>query len=286
MNANSLNQRLAVCSWSLQPTTPEDLIAKLRAVGIGQIQLALDPLRTAPEVWHKAPEMFRENGITVVSGMFGCVGEDYSTLQTIRLTGGFVPDATWEENWRNVGVTVALAQMLSLKLVTFHAGLLPHEKRDPSFEKLKRRLIQFADAFRMAGIVLGLETGQETASNLLALLQTINHPNLCVNFDPANMLLYDQGDPIEAVRLLGPWIRQVHIKDAIRTSTPGAWGEEVVVGTGEVNWPEFFSALTGIGFKGFLCIEREAGNQRVKDLRTTHHQIQMILSQSPTLTNK
>jgi L-ribulose-5-phosphate 3-epimerase len=267
MSANSLSQRLAVCSWSLQPASPADLIAKLQATGVNRVQLALDPLREAPAIWADAPRKLQAQGITIVSGMFGCVGEDYSTLETIRLTGGFAPDATWAQNWQNIQATAELAQKLGLKLVTFHAGFLPHAGNDPSFAKLKQRLIQTADAFLTRGIALGMETGQETASSLQSFLKELGRANVGVNFDPANMILYDKGDPIAALRTLGPWIRQVHIKDARRTRTPGTWGEEVVAGTGDVDWPAFFAALRAVGFNGDFSIEREAGNQRVADIR-------------------
>jgi sugar phosphate isomerase/epimerase len=217
--------------------------------------------------------LFQQAGITIASGMFGCVGEDYSTLDTIRVTGGIAPDATWDRNRKNIHATVALAQSLKLKLVTFHAGVLPHDERDPNFEKLKQRLSEVAEVFDARGIALGLETGQETASALLAFLEKLNNPNVGVNFDPANMLLYDKGNPIEALRTLGPWIRQVHIKDARRPRVPGTWGEEVVAGTGEVDWPGFFTTLQQVGFKGDLCIEREAGSQRAEDIRSAREMV-------------
>jgi sugar phosphate isomerase/epimerase len=266
MNNNALTERLAVCSWSLQPARPQDLIAKLVATGIRRVQLALDPLRDAPDVWRNTTELLRQKNIAIVSGMFGCVGEDYSTLDTIRLTGGIAPDATWPQNWKNIQVTTAQAQKFNLKLVTFHAGFLPHEENDPSFAKLKHRLIKVADAFQARGIALGLETGQETAAVLLDFLTKLNRPNVGVNFDPANMILYDKGNPIEALRTLGPYLLQVHIKDAVRTTTPGTWGDEVVAGMGEVDWPAFFATLKEIGFTGDLCIEREAGMNRVEDI--------------------
>jgi sugar phosphate isomerase/epimerase len=268
MKSNSLSERLAVCSWSLQPASPADLVAKLESTGIRRVQLALDPLRHSPAVWGETAALFRQKGITTVSGMFGCVGEDYSTLETIRATGGLAPDATWEQNWTNIRATAALAQQLGLKLVTFHAGFLPHEEKDPNFAKMLRRLAETADVFQAANIGLGLETGQETALVLVQLLQKLKRPNLGVNFDPANMILYDKGNPIAALRVLGPWIRQVHIKDARRTKVPGTWGEEVAAGTGEVDWPAFFAALREVNYTGDFVIEREAGGQRVADIRT------------------
>jgi L-ribulose-5-phosphate 3-epimerase len=264
----SLVERLAVCSWSLQPANPQDLITKLQATGIRRVQLALDPLRETPGVWGETADLFRKNGLTVVSGMFGCVGEDYSTLDTIRVTGGIAPDATWEKNWANIGSTAALAQRLGLKLVTFHAGFLPHDEKDPNFAKLLLRLAETADVFEAANISLGLETGQETAPVLAQLLQKLKRPNVGVNFDPANMILYDKGDPIAALRTLGRWIRAVHIKDARRTKVPGTWGEEVTVGTGEVDWKAFFGTLRELNYTGDFVVEREAGNQRVADIRT------------------
>jgi len=267
MSLGNITSRLAVCSWSLRPTDPQDLIAKLRQTGLSRVQLALDPLREQPAVWGRAAEQLRAAGIAIVSGMFGCVGEDYTTLETIRRTGGLVPDETWDQNWRNIRATAALAQSLGLKLVTFHAGFLPHDAGDPGFAKLKSRLEQVAGEFAARNIALGLETGQETAGALGQFLESLDRANVGVNFDPANMILYDKGNPIEALRKLARWIRQVHLKDARRTRVPGTWGEEVVLGTGEVDWPAFFRTLAEIGFNGDLCIEREAGENRVADIR-------------------
>lgn len=275
-----MTERVAVCSWSVQPANPQDLVAKLQATGIERVQLALDPLREAPEVWGQAAGLLRQNGVSVVSGMFGCVGEDYSTLESIRRTGGIAPDATWEQNWKNIQATATLARELGLKLITFHAGFLPHEESDPSFGKLSARLALVGDFFGEQGLALGLETGQETAPVLLGLLKRLNRPNLGVNFDPANMILYDKGDPIEALRVLSAWIRQVHIKDAQRTKVPGTWGEEVAVGSGEVDWRAFFATLRQAGFAGDFVIEREAGTQRVADIRQAREVVEKVLCET------
>src|SRR6185295_16041073 len=101
--------RLAVCSWSLQPTSPQQLIEHLRAIGLNRVQLALDPLRENPSVWGGTAELFHQSGISIVSGMFGTVGEDYTSLESIRRTGGLVPDDTWDENWENAQATASLA---------------------------------------------------------------------------------------------------------------------------------------------------------------------------------
>ena len=276
MNSN-LRNRLAVCSWSLQPSNPDELAGTLLELGIPRVQLALDPLREDATVWGSTAGLMRAKGIKIVSGMFGCVGEDYTTLDTIRRTGGIAPDETWDKNRKNIHLTVALARQLGLKLVTFHAGFVPHDDQDPGFAKMLARLREVADLFGAAGMVLGLETGQETAPALGHLLQQLSRENVAVNFDPANMILYDKGNPIEALKVLGRRIRQVHIKDGIRTKTPGTWGEEVPAGKGEVDWRAFFDTLSKLNFSGAAVIEREAGNQRVADIRTAKELVEKLV---------
>jgi sugar phosphate isomerase/epimerase len=269
--------RLGVCSWSLQPTSAEDLMTRLAATGLTRVQIALDPIReNAKGAWTGFGDLCARKGVTLVSGMLGTVGEDYTTLETIRRTGGVVPDATWPETWKNVQADADLASKMGLKLVTFHAGFLPHEESDPSFAKLLARLRQIADLFAARKMTIGLETGQEAAATMAGFLEKLARPNVGVNFDPANMILYDKGDPVVALRTLGPWLTQCHLKDAIRTKTPGTWGEEVRLGTGQVDWKAFFQTLATVGFKGNLCIEREAGSQRVADIRAAREYVEKL----------
>ena len=80
------------------------------------------------------------------------------------------------------------------------------------------------------------------------------------------MLLYNNGDPIAALRALGKRVRGVHLKDAAVTKKPGEWGTELPVGAGEVDWRAFFATLADMGYGGWLCFEREAEHQRVADI--------------------
>ncbi len=268
------HDRLAVCTWSLQPAAPEDLITKLKQIGIPRVQLALDPIREKPHVWGGIGEQLRAAGFSIVSGMIGFVGEDYTTMETIHATGGVAPDETWDENWDNVPKSAEIASKLGIDLVTFHAGFLPPNDKDPAYTKMHHRLDLIADVFGAKGIDVGFETGQETAAILLEFLKKLGRKNVGVNFDPANMILYGNDNPIEALRSLGTWLKQIHIKDGTRTKVPGTWGEEVTSGTGEVPWKEFFSTLRDLNFTGYCCIEREAGNSRVDDIRAAKQMVE------------
>ena len=235
-----------------------------------RVQLDLDPLREQPAVWGDVAGILADAGITAVSGMFRTVGEDYTTLETIRHTGGLVPDETWPANWQNLQHTVGIANRLGLQIVMTHAGFLPHDPVDPAFDKMIGRMREVARLFADHGLTLCCETGQESAASLVTFLDHLGEPNVAVNFDPANMLLYNNGDPIAALRTLGLRVKSCHLKDAVVTQTPGTWGEEVPIGTGQVDWPAFFTTMDEINYQGFFCIEREAGDQRLADIAAGH----------------
>jgi len=161
-----------------------------------------------------------------------------------------------------------LAARLGLSLVTFHAGFLPEAADDPLRTTMVERLRRIVDLFGERGIRVALETGQETAENLLGVLREIDRDEIGVNFDPANMILYGTGDPIDAVRRLAPRISQVHIKDAVASENPGEWGTEVVAGNGAVDWRRFLGVVSALDPPVDLVIEREAGSDREIDIRT------------------
>jgi len=262
-------EQFGVCSWSLQATGPHDLAEKVNRLGLKRVQLGLTPHRDDPGTWEGVEEILGDSGIAIVSGMFSTLGEDYSTPATIRQTGGVVLDELWAENWAMAKAAGATAKAMGLKQVSTHAGFLPHDPKDPSFDKLSQRVADLAGVFAENGAALLLETGQETAETLLLFLEEMQQrgaQNVGVNFDPANMILYDMGDPIGALRELAPHVQQVHVKDGKRTAVKGQWGEEVVVGTGEVDWVSFVRILGAADFGGSYVMEREAGDDRVGDI--------------------
>jgi len=265
-------ERVAVCSWSLQPTSPQALVDAMREIGLTRVQIGLNPILDGGQ-WTNCSAILQDAGITLVSGMLATVGEDYSSLGTIKATGGIVPDSTWPKSWANIQAMAPIAASLKLKLVTFHLGFVPQHEHDPAYQTLVKRVIQIADLYQSHGIDLGFETGQEDAPTLQAFLEQVDRPNVGVNFDPANMVLYDKGDPIAALHTLAPLLKQCHIKDAIRATTVGNWGLEVAVGTGQINWSKFFTTLDELGYRGLFAIEREAGEQRVADVKAATHYI-------------
>lgn len=257
---------VGVCSWSLRPSTPAELAERAAACGLAAVQLALDPIRTGQWDEQECAETLAHAGIAIRSGMMAMRGEDYSTLESIRRTGGVRLDANWQSNLAAARENAALAARLGLPLVTFHAGFIPEAADHPLRRVLIQRLRAVVDRFEAEGVRVAFETGQETAETLLDALAELNRPGAGVNFDPANMILYDMGDPVKALRKLAPCVAQIHIKDARPADRAGEWGEETPVGSGAVDWAAFFAVVDETGLDCDLMIERESGSDRVADI--------------------
>lgn len=237
------------------------------ASGLRSVQLALEPLRSGAMGVGATAAALTGAGIGVASGMLAFPGEDYSTLESIRRTGGVVPDAAWPRNLAAAQEAAGIARELELSLVTFHAGFIPHSTSDPLRGAVLDRVRAIAEPFLLRGIRVGLETGQESAETLLEVLASLGEERVGVNFDPANMILYGMGDPVRALEALAPHVLQVHLKDALPAVREGEWGTEVPAGEGAVDWTGFFDVLQrllpGVG----IMIERESGESRVEDIR-------------------
>ena len=276
-------KQLGICSWSLGPKNPADLADKMQQVGVNKVQLALNPLRDNPKLWGNVKQVLADRDVQIVSGMFGCIGEDYSTLESIRRTGGIVPDKHWQGNLQIVKDAAQLCAGLGLTLVSTHAGFLPEDHADPDHAKLVDRIGQMATVVGDKGLTLLFETGQETADNLASFLDIMRRQritNVGVNFDPANMILYGKGEPVTALKKLLPWVRQIHVKDAVATTTPGTWGAEAPVGEGDVDWRPFVQTLADGRFTGDLIIEREGGSQRIAEARSAADLITRLMGES------
>jgi L-ribulose-5-phosphate 3-epimerase len=259
---------LGVCSWSLQVKSIRELKGFLQQLGINVVQIACgDPHHASWDEGEGMPAAALDSGIVMTGAMLGFPGEDYTTPQTIKETGGFGNPALRAERIDRLKWALHRTMALGLSDLSLHAGFLP-APGDPGRDAVLETLAEAGRLAAARGITLAFETGQETAQLLRLTLDELGLPNLKVNFDPANMLLYDMGDPIRAVEILAPDIRSVHVKDARRPPVSGSWGQEVPLGQGEVNIREFVNALRKNGYRGPLIIEREVGDQaaRLRDV--------------------
>jgi sugar phosphate isomerase/epimerase len=263
-----LDWPVGVCSWSLGND-----FEKIAEAGADCVHLAIAPALGNAGSQYLAK--VAKSKLKMTATMINFPQEDYSTLESIKKTGGIVPDDCWWDNRELALRAIELTAELKVRFLSMHFGFV--DMQNPVKAKtLIERTRMLADKAGEHKVTLLMETGQESADELRGFIEKLHHPALGVNFDPANMILYGKGNPVEAVGVLGPWIKHVHIKDALPTKTPGEWGTEVVWGTGEVNAAEFLKALKLVDFAGALAVEREGGDDHLGDIKAAIDKLGMF----------
>ncbi len=210
-------------------------------------------------------------GFTLITVFAVYDGEDYADIPTVQQTVGFIPPDTRAAREQRTLALSDFAASLGVPGIACHIGFVPEDASDPEYIAVREVVRRVCDRAARNGQTFALETGQERAEVLLAFLRDVGRPNLRINFDPANMILYGSGDPIEALRTLAPYVVSVHAKDGDGPprGIRGALGKERPLGEGSVGMERFVAALREIGFRGPLNVEREAEDSaaRLRDMR-------------------
>ncbi len=217
--------------------------------------------------------------VTVVFG--GFEGESYADIPTTQRTIGLVPPATRTARLAEMQQIADFTKSLDCDTVGLHIGFIPHDTGETSDAILYRDVVDAArklcDHCMGNGQNVHLETGQETAQGLLQFLSDVSRSNLFVNFDPANMILYGTGQPLEALRQVGGHVRSVHCKDALWAANPGKeWGREMPLGQGDVGMEGFLRTLVEIGYVGPLTIEREIPHEPARQRAEIGHAVDLL----------
>ena len=208
-------------------------------------------------------QKIQEYGITVTTVWLGFEGETYETIARTAETVGLVPESTRAVRLTESYEIADFAALLGVNAIGSHIGFVPHDRTSPEYAAIVATTRTLCDYLKKHGQELHLETGQEPVDLLMAFMDDVQRPNMFINFDPANLILYGIGKPMEALRAVGNRVRGVHCKDGTATTgTPGVdWGCEVPFGEGEIDAKQFLRTLHEIGYKGPLTIERELSSE-------------------------
>jgi len=218
-----------------------------------------------PQAAHAFLEKCRVARISVTCVFGGFEGESYADIPTTARTVGLVPRETRAARLAEMTEISDFARLLNCDTVALHIGFVPADRQGADYKDLITCTRDLLDHVAGNGQRLNLETGQESADHLLEFIRDVDRDNLFINFDPANMILYGTGDPIEALRKVGKFVRSVHCKDA-KWAAPEKrgkeWGTEVALGEGDVGMETYLRTLKDLGYLGPLTIEREIAHDR------------------------
>lgn len=251
--------------------TTDDLEDKMRgtaALGIPTCQLgcladkAADLL--APE---RMQAIARETGVRVSALFFVFAGQRYDNVEGPK-TMGLVPPALRAARLPMAKRFADTARRLGVADVVTHIGFIPDDERDPVYVSFIEAMQDLCGYLKQQDQNLLFETGQELPSTLRRTIADIGTGNAFVNLDTANLILYGKANPLDAVALLGQFVRGMHAKDGLHPNRDEALGLEVPVGEGEVDFPLVLRRLKAAGFRGPVTIEREvSGPEQIEGIK-------------------
>lgn len=220
-----------------------------------------------------------EFGVEITCVFGGFEGESYADIPTTVRTVGLVPQATRAARVAEMTEISDFAKLLGCQTVALHIGFVPEDRSSADYKNLIGATRDLLDHVNGNGQQLNLETGQESAEHLLEFIGDVDRDNLFINFDPANMILYGSGEPIEALKKVGHLVRSIHCKDA-KWAAPGergkSWGTEVALGTGDVGMERYLRTLLELGYTGPLTIEREIPHDRERQKADIGQAVQLL----------
>jgi len=175
-----------------------------------------------------------------------------------------------------------LAKELETDIVTTHIGVVPADKNHERYKIMQEACFELANYADSQNAHFAIETGPEIATTLKGFLDSLGSKGVAVNFDPANFVMVTGDDPVKGVYTLKDYIVHTHAKDGknLRPCNPeviyriideeanqGDAYIELPLGEGNVDFDNYLKALEEIGYKGFLTVEREVGENPETDIR-------------------
>ena len=248
-------------------TTPEDAMGKIAELGLKSCQF-LWPPNGRPELAKHLRAAADDAGVTITTLWAALSGPAAWNFTEGPITIGLVPPEFRAERVAELERAAEVAAEIGVQSITTHVGFIPEFPGDPLYLGTLVALKAVAQACQAHGVEFWFETGQETPITVLRTIEDIGTPNMGINLDPANLLMYGKANPVDALDVFGQWVRGVHAKDGEYPTDGRDLGVEKPMGEGRVNFPLLVPKLKSMGYKGHLTIEREiSGPQQVADIQ-------------------
>ncbi|WP_213804998.1 sugar phosphate isomerase/epimerase family protein [Granulicella sp. dw_53] len=290
LSADSALMEMAPVTWKpmalgllIKPARdPEGTIGRVKQLGFSNCFFSLDDYlgkytKALAEQLHGLLDKYRVTATTAEVVQPGPLKWNFTEGPA---TIGVVPRATRTARVDALKQTSDFAKLLGIPYVQTHCGFIPEDPADPLYEETVLTIRGLAEHCAGNGQSFLMETGQETPTTMLRVIRDVNNPSLGVGLDTANLILYGKANPVDAVDILGPYIKSMHAKDGRWPTDPAKLGQEVVIGEGLVDFKQVFVKLKKLGYTGAITIEREtSGPQQVEDVRREKIYLERILSQ-------
>ncbi len=252
----------------------------LTALGLHHCQLmSWDQSQRTDERVQEVLDACKEYDVTITALWCGWEGPVQWNFYGGQETLGLVPEAYRYARVQNLKQGAAWAKKIGVSDIVTHMGYVPENPYDPHYSGFVAAVAHLAEVLKMNDQYLLFETGQETPVALLRLFEDVGFDNLAVNLDPANLILYGKGNPVDALDVIGKYVRGVHGKDGKYPTSGRELGCETAMGQGKVDFPALIKGLHELGYDGCITIEREIeGDQQTADIVMARDMLQSIIN--------
>lgn len=259
----------------LEEETPEKIISRVHEMGFSRCQISnYDPKYYNEEVVATLKAECQKYDVVIDGVWTGWPGVVAWNFTEGPETIGLVPVALREERTQIIKRGADFASQLGVDRIITHLGFVPEDMHDENYIQLIPVLQDIAAHCKELGLDFLFETGQETPVTLLRTIEDIGYDNVGVNLDPANLILYGKGNPVDSLYVYGKHVRGVHVKDGVYPTDGSNLGQEKPIGQGHVDFPLLFERLKDLGYTGTLIIECELEENRLEHIQQAKAMIQ------------
>ena len=250
--------------------------------GVKATQFSMwDPGRWTPEYAAKVKSDSATSGVKIAAIWAGYSGPAKWNFIEGPVTLGLVPPEYREQRVKDLKQAAEFASWCGAPAIITHCGFIPENPGDPLYAPTVQAIKEVAQRALECGVGFWFETGQETPVTLLRVMEDVALPNLGINLDTANLILYGKANPLDALDVIGAYVRNLHAKDGCYPTNGRQLGQEVAIGTGKVNFRKIIPRLHELGFTGEIVIEREIrGPQQAKDIKKAIRYLRRIIDRA------
>ena len=277
MASSKKAMELGVLAMLRKDTNPFEIIAQY-GVKTAQVQ-NWDMSNLTEKFAEKVKKDMKSAGVRLAAFWAGYTGRIVWNSADGPATCGLVPSDLRTRRVDELKKGADFAKLLGAPAIITHCGFIPENPRDPVYAETLNAIHEVARHCMEIGIDFWFEAGQETPLTLLRTIEDLRLPNLGVNLDTANLILYGRGNPVDALEVVGPYVKNLHVKDGLFPTNGYCLGKEVAVGEGKADFDKIIRKLYDLKFTGELIIEREiSGPKQAEDIMKAIRYIRSLVS--------
>ena len=261
--------------------TFEKKVSDLKKLGFNSFQFqSWDPTHWTDENVELIKKVLKKYDVTISAFWCGWEGPMVWDFYDGQLTLGLVPVEYRQMRIKNLCDGADFAKKIGVTDVATHMGFIPENPYDEKFNSFCVAAREVANHLKANGQYLLFESGQETPVTMLRSFEKIGTDNLAVNLDTANLILYGKGNPVDALDVIGKYVRNIHAKDGLFPTNGHELGRETKLGEGRADFRAFFKKLHELGYDSYVTIEREIeGDKQIEDILYAKKYLENIISE-------